>query len=430
MHYMALPLVLMGAHAPQIASGPPMRMTMAEAISQALGASPSIAIARHRLAAARAEVGMARGMLGIHITGGVLAGAARSETIFESPGAGPAPSAMLGTRTSANLAAAAMAPIDTGGALEAGLHRAEAMLAMAGAELSSARSQVVAEVKEAYLEGRFAAAMLAVAEADRQAARAMADNAKADWEAGRGIEATYLRAIARLRAAEREVAGAEAERAKSATMLARAMGLEPGMRVEAGEDPKMERPFVSLDEAIGTALSESPMIHAVRKRLDAAREDQRVAEANRRPQVYVSLMGAVSTHRTMGGSSMATLGLTATMPIADGGVRKHARAKADADANAAAEQVRAATIEVEADVRTAWSDLLAAEASLVAAQAASVAARAAYEVVELRVRNQKSILVEQLDALTAVREADEAAAQARRDFGLAVTRLERLVGKG
>ncbi len=429
MHCLVILLTLLGIHQVPAAPTAPARLTLAEAVSRAMVGSPAIAAARHRVDAARAEVGMARGMLNIHVTGGVVAGASRDDTMTDAAAADPAPGAMLGRRASVHLAAAAMAPISTGGALEAQLRRAQAMLSMAEAELADERARTAAEVKEAYLRNRYALAMLAVAQADRDAARAMAENSRADWESGRGIEATYLRSVARLRSAELDVALAEAERASSGVMLARAMGMEAGAAGEASEDPEMAQTIASLDDALRAARTESPMIHAVQRRLDAANHGLHAAAAARRPQVYASLMGSIFTPRAMAGNGAATFALTAAMPILDGGVRKSAQARAEAETRTAAEDLRAAVLDVEAQLRTAWSDLVAAEASLAASRAAAEAARAAYAVVELRVRNQKSILVEQLDALAAVREAEAAEARARLDHGLAVAKIQRLVGK-
>jgi outer membrane protein TolC len=99
------------------------------------------------------------------------------------------------------------------------------------------------------------------------------------------------------------------------------------------------------------------------------------------------------------------------------------------EAEAALAEVEAARLDAEAVVRTAWLDMTAAETARAAARAASAAAQSAYEVIELRVRNQKSILVEQLDALAALRKAQLDEAQALFDEAMAAVRIERAVGR-
>jgi len=132
----------------------------------------------------------------------------------------------------------------------------------------------------------------------------------------------------------------------------------------------------------------------------------------------------------MEGRASGAAGLTAVLPLFDGGMRRQAVLKAQADRLAAQADADAVRLDAEAEVRMAWTAIEAAGASLTAARAAVEAARAAYSVIELRVQNQKAILVEQLDALMAVREAEEAVARAEFDRQIAIVKIERVIGRG
>lgn len=431
MQRFVLLLLVLGARAASADAAAPARITLAEAVERALKASPTVAAARQRAQSARSEVAMARAMLGLHVSGGVIAGTSDRGTMLDAGGAlGPVPGAMVGPQASAAVAGAAMFPIHTGGGLEAQLRRAQAMAAMAEADLRAEQATVAAEVKETFHRHRYASAMLRVAEADRDAARAMSENARAEWDAGRGIEASYLRAVARERAAEGAVAMAGAERAMAIIGLARAMGDKPNARIEPVDEPPTATPFDNVESAVRAAMESSPMLAVAQQRLASARHGVDAARASLLPQVYASLMGGLSTARGMEGRASGAAGLTAVLPLFDGGMRRQAVLKAQADRLAAQADADAVRLDAEAEVRMAWTAIEAAGASLTAARAAVEAARAAYSVIELRVQNQKAILVEQLDALMAVREAEEAVARAEFDRQIAIVKIERVIGRG
>jgi outer membrane protein TolC len=80
-------------------------------------------------------------------------------------------------------------------------------------------------------------------------------------------------------------------------------------------------------------------------------------------------------------------------------------------------------------VRQAWLDRDTAAQNYRTAQAALQTARSAYDVIVLRVQNQKGIQVEQLDALTALIRTRANLAQALYDHTLAAARLQRATGR-
>jgi outer membrane protein TolC len=80
-------------------------------------------------------------------------------------------------------------------------------------------------------------------------------------------------------------------------------------------------------------------------------------------------------------------------------------------------------------VRQAWLDGATAERNYQTAQAALRSAQAAYDVIAIRVKNQKGIQLELLDALAAVTRARGAVAQALYDHALAAARLDRAIGR-
>lgn len=430
MDLITLVLSLVGCYAAGTGVTTPTKLTVSAAVERARRNSPVIESAAMRVRAALEDVRMARAMRIPGVTAGIIAGAADPEAMYtarEGPSAGA--SAMLGRQASAAVALAAMAPVYTGGHLESAVRRAEAELDQAQAELAAEEARVVSEVKTAYYRAVYATTLLAVAEADREAARAMAENARAEWEAGRGIEASYLRATAREREAERAVVAATAERSIALLDMFRAMGEGPGSDIELVDDPEIEAPFATVRAALEAAAASSPELVMARKRLASAAHGLSVARASQRPQVYAAFMGSLSGASDRERRTSALVGLAATVPLFDGGLRRDAARKAEAERLAAEASLRGTILDIETRVRTAWTALEAARVQLTAALAAVEAARAAYDVIRLRVLHQKSILVEELDALMAVRQAEEAVARARLEMRLACVQLERITGR-
>jgi outer membrane protein len=422
-------ILLAAASAACADTSAPLTLTVSEAVTRAMAANPAIAEAAARRDAARAEASMARAMLGLQVAGGAFAGSASRETMLEAVSSDPSLSAPLDRTASVGLQIALMVPVSTSGRLEANLRQARAMADEASAALTAERARVAAAVKEAFARVLYTEAMVRVAEADKEAARRMAENARAEWEAGRGIEASYLRAVARAQAAERSLALASSERTKARIQLATEIGLPPDTPIQAVGDLTLRKLRTGLAETVSDGLKAAPMLTMMRLQSRAAAEGARAAASSWRPQVYAAVMGGVSSPPGMSGSRNGAVGLTASIPLFDGGLRRQAHMRAHSQAAAAAAGARSSELELESAIRSAWADMEAAEASLAAARAGVEAATAAYRVVELRVQNQKSILVEQLDALTAVREAEEAVAQALFAHEVAVIKIEQLLGR-
>ena len=123
-----------------------------------------------------------------------------------------------------------------------------------------------------------------------------------------------------------------------------------------------------------------------------------------------------------------TLGLTASLPLYDGGQRRadvdaaHARQqRAEADAL----QVRQT---VDQQVATAWLTLGTATAQVQAASAGVKAALEAYDLAKLRYDAGKSVSVERLDALSTLTRAQGSLAQAKAGLVIARAQLQAAIG--
>lgn len=131
-----------------------------------------------------------------------------------------------------------------------------------------------------------------------------------------------------------------------------------------------------------------------------------------------------------GGRLGYSVGLTASLPLADGGQRradvdaaKARLARAEADA----ESVRQG---VAREVSAAWLTQQTAHAQVDAAQMGVAAAHEAFDLATLRYNAGKSVTAERLDALAALTRAQGTLAQAKADLLSARTRLLAALGEG
>src|SRR5262249_42079519 len=130
------------------------------------------------------------------------------------------------------------------------------------------------------------------------------------------------------------------------------------------------------------------------------------------PQVFGAAMGDAFTTDDMGRNSGGTVGIVASIPLFDAGQRRAELGQAQAMRKRGELELKDIELKVAAEVRQAWLDVDTAAQNYKTAQAAVLSAQSAYDVVVLRVQNQKGILVEQLDALAALTQARTNLAQA------------------
>ena len=153
------------------------------------------------------------------------------------------------------------------------------------------------------------------------------------------------------------------------------------------------------------------------------------AKGTYQPQIYGTVMAdAFASSRRSSGSY--TVGVTISVPLLDGGQRRADTDRASAVRSRLDAEVQEGELRVEKEVRQAWIDILTAAENYHTAQSAVIAAQSAYDVTAVRVQNQKSILVELLDASANLSRAKSNLALAVYDHAVAVARLKQEAGSG
>src|SRR5207247_1817382 len=122
-------------------------------------------------------------------------------------------------------------------------------------------------------------------------------------------------------------------------------------------------------------------------------------------------------------------GLTASLPLFDGGLRRANTRSAEADQRHRQAEYERTLLEVMQQVGSALLSLGAAEQNVTTAQAAVRAAQAEYTVGLQRYQAGRGVLVEVLDALAARTRARTNAVQALYEYNVAQDQLRRAVGE-
>jgi outer membrane protein len=424
-----LPLLLLFANAAHAQDFPRLEgeLDLKAAVNQSSQSSPRVLAARAELAAARQGVKVAKAGKSPELMGNVFGTSGTQESILSA--AGVQPSAIMRVPEDEALIGnlMLMIPLYTGGRLEGRISQASAVEREAAGRLQEILGEVALMVSESYFMVGESAEMVLAEEARVKALDEALKNARAQFEAGRGIEASVMRAEAELAEATRDLATAHNEREKALLDLKEAMGVALDSPLDVKPVAILAELNASLDQLLTESKSRRGLLIAARARMEAASADARVAEGALKPQVYGTAMADSMRTRDMSESGY-TLGLTLSLPLFDGGMRRAEVGQMRAMRQSTEAMLRETELMVGKQVRQAWLDVQTSLANARSAQASLKSAESAYEVIALRVDSGKGILLERLDALQSLTRARTELASASYEYRIALSRLERAAG--
>ncbi|HZP83285.1 MAG TPA: TolC family protein [Chthonomonadaceae bacterium] len=404
-------------------------LTLAQAVQIGLRENLMIRAAQSEAQAAAAETRAARSLTRVQVSANTYLTYGDSPNIVTtSPGVMPPNALTVMPQGFADQNLMLMVPLYTGGRLNS-LARAAAERERAAAEeVGGVQAETALQIKEAYYRALLAAEIVKAAQARVEADTALLQTTRAQFEAGKGIEASVRRVEAEQADAQRALTSARNDQAKALLDLKAAMGVRLDSALTVSDALAFQPPGGDLASALKAASDNRPELRAARLRVHAAGAQTSAAKSAYQPQVYGTAMADGFSGRNDSGVGY-TVGLTLSIPLVDGGQRRAEVAQARAMQERAAAESRSLELTVAKEVRQAWLDVETAAQNYRTTQMALQAAQAAYEVIALRVQNQKSILVEQLDALAALTQARANLAQALYDHATAVARLQRATGR-
>lgn len=416
-------------------------------VAHALAVNPSVKAARARVDAARARIGAAGARPDPMLMAGIqnlpISSAAPVAHGAATP-SGPEPMTMRMIGVSQTFPYPGKLALQTRSAREE--------LAATGAELEAARLDVAASVKREYYELAYVDHALAIVDRTQSVLANLITVTEGQYSVGRGTQADVLRArveaahlgeqasvlleqrravVARLNAALDRPSDASLGSAVVSERIARAAVPDAVAQVRfvsaALGARAADSPLVPLDSLQAVAVARSPMLRALRDRIDAQRARVALTRKAHLPDIDV----AVSYGQRPGLPDMVSATVSIPLPIQKRRKQNSDVAAATADLAALeADQLRIVN-ELNAEIAERVSNLerartqlaLSLHAVLPQAQASLTSATSGYQVGRVE-------FTAVMDAQVTVFNAETTYFRALTDFAKGIAELERAVGAG
>jgi outer membrane protein TolC len=232
----------------------------------------------------------------------------------------------------------------------------------------SARELVVLVAANLYLEGLAAGARATTARAQLETAQALQTQAEDLRRSGIVAGIDVVRAEVRVSTDRQRATAARADFEKAKLQLARVMGLPIGQAITLSDQiPPVPVPEMTVEQALERAYKERPDYLAAKERFEAAESSRRAALSEHLPSVAVSAdYGAIGLTAASALSTFAVTG-TVSIPIFDGGKTRGHVIQATVDRNNRRNELDDMKAQIYYEVRSAFLDLEATSEELQAA---------------------------------------------------------------
>ena len=320
-------------------------------------------------------------------------------------------------------------PLDLFGRIGAMAGAQEAGGRASQAAAHEARQEIRLRVTETYLRAGLAHRVVDVTEHAVAVAKAREAEMRARVSEGAALPADRLRATARRREREAELATRRGQERVALAALARLVGADPGTTYVPSDPPPTPEPL-SLDEAawVERALAQRPLVTAHDQAVQAARWAARAEQRSTWPQLGVVAQVSDDRSAVSGGAQAAMIGLRAHWDAVDM-ARSRRSAAARARLRAAEQAARAASQQVRLEVQMAYRSAAAAIERQAAAAGGAAEAREAFRVIQERRQAGLATLTDELETETAAMAAALGEISAAADVAIAQATLRRASGE-
>ena len=354
-----------------------------------------------------------------------------SNILTSSPGVMPQNIFAVPPHGFANQDLMLMVPLFTGGRLGSASASARRQGEAAALLVQASRLTVAEAVTEDYANAVRQEALVDVAQARLTAEDEQVRVTHEKVDAGRSAPVDLLRELAEQADAQQAMLAARNGVGLALIALKTTLGVSQGSDLTlsdtldslTGTSPAP----ATLQDALLQADAHRPELAAAQRQVEAAQAGVRAARGEYAPQVYGVAMGDAMTGQGVGRVGY-TVGLTASLPLYDGGQRRADEDGAKAKLDRARADALQARQTVDGQVASAWLTVQTAAAQVQAATVGVAAAQQSYTLAGLRYNAGKSVSAERLDALSALTRAQGAVAQAKADLVIARARLQTSLG--
>ncbi len=184
-----------------------------------------------------------------------------------------------------------------------------------------------------------------------------------------------------------------------------------------------------LDSLVAYAYEHRPEILALKKGIDAGKEDVKRVRGQYKPQVAGNIQWQNVDNGGLTQPDGWTFSVGGQWDIATGGRRKYERIETKARLSGLEHQLQDLQAIVELDVKAAQIQIQDAMARVSSERGTRELAREGLRLAELRFQEGAGTQTETLDAELALTSADTALVQALRDYAVANSSLDRAIGK-
>jgi len=299
----------------------------------------------------------------------------------------------------------------------------------AAAGRRDAIQEIRLRVAEAYRQAEVAGRAVAVTERVLAVAKAREAEIEARVEAGGALQADLLRARARRREREADVAERRSQQRMAQARLARLLGAPDGVTYVPSEAPPAVGPLAGEEaEWVARGLRQRPVLEATRRKEDAAAAFLKNEKNGLLPDI--GAFGQVWDNRIDWdkGSQSWAVGLCVKWTPCDAGRGKR-EAAATAEQRAAELDARAAGDQVRLDVALAYRRAVAARERHAAASGGLDEGREALRVVQERRKAGMATLTDELETETAALGAALSEIAAAAEVAMADAALARAAGE-
>ncbi len=328
-------------------------------------------------------------------------------------------------------------PIYQGGAVKNAINAAEKRVEAGQANLRATESSVFSQAVAAYMDVIRDQALVAL---NRSNVEVLGVNRQATgdrFEIGDLTRTDVAQSKSRLATARSQLQTAESRLISSRERYIQIIGDAP---TDLQPPPPLPNLPASPQEAVAVSLADNPDIEAAQITVDATRYDIRVAQAAKLPQValtgqtgYVNYLGTIGSN-TPGVSfaqsqTTGSAGVTATIPIFQGGRPAAQVRQAQARSSQSMERLVETERSVVAQVRSAYASWQASLQVIQSAQVASDAAQLSLEGVRAENSVGNRTILDILNAEQEYLNAQVTLVSARRDAYVAAFTLLAAMGK-
>ncbi len=285
---------------------------------------------------------------------------------FDQPFGGPS-GRNFGLSTSISV------PIYTGGAIKNGIRAAERRVDAGQANLRGTEAALFSQVVASYMD---VIRDQSVVDLNRNLVRVLSVNLEATkdrFEIGDLTRTDVAQSEARLAVAESQLRQVEAQLIRSREIYAQLVGEAP---VDLQTPPELPNLPTSPQSAVEVALGNNPDIESAQQQIEAAKFDVASSKASRMPRVSAVLQGSFSdalnnpTLPQQNSSGSAAIGITASIPLYQGGRPAALVRQAQARQSQAQEGLIAVERDVIAQTRASYASWQASRDVIRASQIA------------------------------------------------------------